>query len=253
MSNVFSKVVTWFVLLVILVAILSTARSELMAGGAAYDMLVAVFDDFPFAQQMAEIVSNIGQYSITLQGLSPTNVITDLTKLFGMTLVCPLVVGIATLILLPVPNYTDWYDRERYMSRPGYRIKETLLHVVAMPICAWATAALIDVMQTWLAGRLPFVNPALLSLLLLAVMLALSTLAMWLRSDMSFGSAFRHRLITDLLGNLLKILGLNLICFGIALGILNDQGGVALSLVVLLFIYMMGIGLMLDAVRGVLS
>lgn len=253
MSKLFSKLFTWFIILIIVVSVISSFRTGVMTGGEEYDMFVAVFSDFPFAEQMAEIVSNICQYRLTLQGLTSGNIITDLAKLFGMTLVCPLVMGFATMLLLPVPNYSDWYAREQYMSRPSYRIKEALVHMVAMPFCAWATAKLVEFVHNWLAARLPFLNPTVIGLAMLVLMIAAATVNLWLRSGFSFGSIFRHRLLDDLLGNLLKILGLNLFCFAIALGILNDQGGVALSMVVLLFIYLAGISLMLDGIRGLFS
>lgn len=253
MSDLFVKIIVWMILLAVLVSVVTGFRDELLSSGAAYDMLVAALDAFPFAAWSAQIVTNIGQFGMTLQGLSPVNIILDLTKLFTMTIVCPLVMGLCTWILLPLPAYTDWYDRERYMNRFSYRIKEALLSVLVMPICAWLTVLLIQHVQTWATVRFPIVNPLLVNLLIMALALAVSTLATWLRSGISLGGILRHRLITDLLGNLVKIIGTNLLCFAIVLTILNDQWQSVLYLLVLLFLYLLGISLIVQSVKGVMD
>ena len=249
-GDLFVKIIVWLILVAVLVSVVTSFRTEILSSGAAYDMMVAALEAFPFAAWCAQIVANIGQFGITLQGLAPVNIILDMAKLFTMCLVCPLVIGFCTLILLPVPNYADWYDRERYMNGLSYRIKEALLSVMAMPICAWVTVQLIQWVQLWVTRRFPLLHPILVNLFLMVLAFALSTLTLWMRGGSSFGGILSHRLITDLLGNLLKIIGTNLLCFAIVLTILNDQWQVVLYLMVLLFIYLLAVGLLVQCVKG---
>lgn len=110
-----NKLVTGFLILVVIVAAITSFRESLLNNGASYDAFVAVFDCFPFAKEMAEVAANIGQYGITLQGLSPSNFLDDIAKIFAMSIVCPILIGAASALFLKVPNYRDWYDREQYM------------------------------------------------------------------------------------------------------------------------------------------
>lgn len=137
------------------------------------------------------------------------------------------------------------------MNRISYRIKEALVSVVAMPICAWITVQIIQWVQIWATTSFPILDPLLVNLLVMVLALAASTLMAWLRGGSSLGGILFHRLGTDLLGNLVKIVGTNLVCFAIALTILNDQWEATLYLFVLLFIYLLGIGLLLQCVKGI--
>lgn len=250
MSNAITRFITWIILLAVLVAVLGSARQEMVPGGAAYDMIVAVFSDFPFAQPMAEIVTNMMQYNITLQGLAPAFFISDVAKVFAMCIVCPLVVGLATRICLPVPDYNDWYDREQYMKRPGYRLKEALLTVIVMPITAWCASKLVGVTELWLIDRLDFLSPTLVRIANLVLLMVISTLFLWIRGGFDLGLVVRHRLVDDLLGNVLKILMLNLLCFFATLSFMNDRNGQGLMFIVLMYIYVAALGMMLDALKG---
>lgn len=242
-----------FLILVIIVSAVTAVRSDLLTGGTTYDMVVAMFDSFPFAKEMAEVAANIGKFQITLQGLSPSNILDDLTKVFAMAVVCPLAVSIVCSIFLRVPQYADWYEREQYMKRFGYRIKEAIVNVIMMPICALLTAVLVSKLHAWFQVELPFLNPNIVSLLVLVVMFVASVLVQAVESPNYVGLIVRHRLVVDLLGGILKIIGMNLICFFITLALLNDQGNVALGYVVTLMIYLAGLELMLQAIVGVVS
>lgn len=249
MSKVFSKLITWFILLVVLVAIISGLRASILDGNAGYDMFVAVFSVFPFAETTAQVVANVFQYQATFKGLMPSNVITDLTKILAMTIVCPGVVGFAMRILLPLPE-VDWRDRERIMSGIGYRLKKGLLDVITMPICAGLTFLLVEFLQGSLRRLLPFLFPVVTDLLLLIMVLAISVLYLVICRRFDAAFVWRHRLINNLLGDLIKILVTNFCCFWIALAILNDRIDVILSAGLMLFIAMLGIGLMLDVITG---
>lgn len=250
MTKLFHKILTGFLILIVVFAAVSALRADLLSGGAAYDTFVAVFDCFPFAKELAEIAANIGQYGITLQGLTPTNVFNDIAKVFAMSVVCPVVIGLTSSIFLRVPDYEDWYDRENHMNGIGYRLKECLLSVVMMPVCAYITAQLLDFLQVWLQTKWYFLSPVVVSIVLLVGLLGLSILVGALFRPMSMMGLVRHRLVVDLLGSLLKVLGMNFLCFFIALAILNGQAGLAFEYGILLFIYLAAIELMLGAVTG---
>lgn len=250
MTKMLNRLLTGFLILIVVFVAVSALRADLLSGGAAYDAFVAVFDCFPFASEVAQIVANIGQYGITLQGLTPTNVINDIAKVFAMTVVCPVVIGLISSIFLREPDYKDWYDREKYMNGFGYRLKECLLSVVMMPVCAYITAQLLDLLQAWIQAKLYFLSPIIVSVVLLVGLLGLSILVGGLFRPMSMMGLVGHRLVVDLLGSLLKVLGMNLLCFFIALAILNDQAGLAFECGILLFIYLAAIELMLGVITG---
>lgn len=250
MSDLITKIIIWMILAAVLISVVTGFRADIMSGGAAYDMLVATLDAFPFAAWSVQIVATIGQFGTTLQGLSPTNIIVDLTKLFTMSVVCPMIIGFCTWMLLPVPSSSDWYERERYMNRLSYRVKEALLGMLAMPICAWLTVQIIRWVQNWVVARFPVLNPFLVNLAIMVLALSASTLMAWLRGGVPLSRIVRHRLITDLLGNLVKIIGTNLLCFAIVLTILNDQWQTVLYLLVVLFVYLLGISLMVQGVKS---
>lgn len=253
MSNILSKLFTGFLILVVIVAVITAVRDDLLSGGASYDLFVAMFDSFPFAKELAEVAANIGKFQVTLRGLSPANILDDLTKVFAMAVVCPMVGSIACSIFLPVPNYSDWYDREKYMNGLGYRLKEAGLNMIIMPICALLTAVLVSKLHVWIQGQLPFLNPNVVSIVVLTVMFTASVLIQGVERPNQMGLILRHRLITDLLGGVLKIVGMNFLCFFIALALLNDRGNVALGCIVTLMIYLAALDLMIQSVMGIFS
>lgn len=234
----------------IVVTAITSYRSSLLSGGAAYDAFIAVFDCFPFAKEMAEIAANIGQYGITMHGLSPSNILNDIAKIFAMAIVCPILIGIATAIFLKVPDYKDWYDREQYMKGIGYRLKECLLNVIMMPVCAYATACLLDVLQAWIQSEMPLLSSGTISIVITIVLFGVSILIAGVSNPISIGMIVKHRLVVDLLGGVLKIIGMNLLCFLIALAVLNDQNNVALGFVVTLIIYLAGLELLISSIMS---
>ena len=116
MSKWLNKLLTGFLILVVVIAAITAFRENLLLNSASYDAFVAVFDCFPFAKELAEIAAHVGQYGITMQGLSPSNILNDIAKIFAMAIVCPILIGTVTSCFLKVPNYKDWYAREQYMS-----------------------------------------------------------------------------------------------------------------------------------------
>lgn len=250
MSDLFTKLLSGFIILVVIVAAITAFRADMLSGGAAYDAFTAVFDCFPFASETAQVAANIGQYGTTLQGLSPSNFINDVTKIFAMTIVCPLLIGAACRLFLPIPAGLSWQYREKYMSSPGYRLKECAMNVVMMPVCAYFTAKLVDWLVLWVQRECPFLHPTVAALGLLVALFAASTIIQMLESPNYKGLIFRHRLITNLLGGVLKILGMNLICFLIVLAIVNDHGNAVLFYGVLLLIYLTVIELLVGIVTG---
>ncbi len=250
MSKWMNRLFMGFLILAVMVTAITSCRANLLSGGAAYDAFIAVFDCFPFAKEMAEIAANIGQYGITLQGLSPSNFLNDITKVFAMAVVCPVLIGFASMLFLKVPDYADWFDRERHMKGIGYRLKECLLNVIMMPICAYITARLLDKLQAWFLSEVPFLSPVIVSIVIMVVFFVISVMVAGVSNPISMGMIIKHRLIFDLLGNTLKIIGMNLLCFMIALAILNDHGNAVLGLVVTLFVYLAGLELLIGALMG---
>lgn len=250
MSKMTGKLVSGFIILVVVVTAIVSFREGLLSSGAEYDAFVAVFDCFPFANEMAAMAANIGQFGVTLQGLTPTNVLDDIAKIFGMAVICPLAIGITTAMCLKVPDYKDWYDKEQYMNSMGYRLKECALSVIMMPMCAYLTTWGLELFQASLQQKMPAVGSGLISLAVMILVFLASLVIGAIFKPMSMGFLVRHRLVHDLLGGVLKILGLNCVCFLIVLAILNDQGNVALMAVVTMFIYLAGIDLLIGAVTG---
>lgn len=249
----FSKLFTGFLILLVIAAAILAFQEELLTNGTSYDMFVAVFDTFPFARETAEIAANIGQYGTTMQGLSPSNFLGDLTKVFAMAVVCPMVISIACRVILPLPSSGDWQAQERYMNSIGYRLKECLLYVVMLPACAWLTAKLMDLVRIWLQSQMPWLHSFLIDLSLLAAFFGASTLIQMVESPKYMGLILGHRVIVDLLGGVLKILGLNVLCFFMALALLNDQNHLVLGYVLLLMLYLTAIEWMLNAILGKFS
>ena len=122
MSDLLTKLLSGFIILVVIVAAITAFRADMLSGGAAYDAFTAVFDCFPFASETAQVAANIGQYGTTLQGLSPSNFINDVTKIFAMTIVCPLLIGAACRLFRCICrlSYRARCSQARYCnSRPG--------------------------------------------------------------------------------------------------------------------------------------
>lgn len=250
MSKWINRFVAGFLILAVIVSAVTAFRASLLSGGAAYDAFVAIFDCFPFAKEMAELAAIIGQYGITLQGLSPSNFLNDITKIFTMAIVCPILIGFACTIFLKVPDYKDWYDREKYMNGIGYRLKECLLNVIMMPICAYITAKLLDALQAWLQSELPMLGAWTISFVLMVAFFALSVMVAGVSNPISMGMIVKHRLVVDLLGGVLKIIGMNLLCFLIVLAILNDRNNMALGLGVTLVIYLAALDLLISCIMS---
>ena len=249
MSKILNKLMMGFLVLVVVVSLVVTWKENLLAGGAAYDLLVAVFDAFPFANLTMEVAAALGKFQNTLRGLSPSNILEDVTKVFAMAVVCPMAIGLVRTIFLPVPQ-GDWYDREEYTKRFGYRTKELVIQVIMMPVCVLLTTVLVNRLQLWFQKELPFLNSNVISLVVLTAVFLASTLIQLVESPGYGGLIIRHRLIVDLLGSVLKIIGMNLICFFIALALINDQNNLILGYVVLLMIYLAGLELLLQCIMG---
>jgi len=143
MSNIWAKLVTGFIVLLVVVCLVTTIRTDLLSDGAAYEIFISALDCFPFAQTMANIANKICGSQV-LVGLTMRSVVSELTTLFGMTVICPVVMGATSRIFLKIPTYTDWYDREQYMQTWSYRLKSALLNVVMMPACTLITMVLLD-------------------------------------------------------------------------------------------------------------
>ena len=250
MSKQINKLITGFLILVVIVAAVTSFREGLLNDGASYDAFVSVFDCFPFAKEMAEVAANIGQYGTTLQGLSPSNFLDDIAKIFAMSIVCPILIGGASALFLKVPNYRDWYDREQYMRGIGYRLKECLLSVIMMPVCAYITAYLMEQLQLWLRSQMPLLGAGMVSMILAAALFGMSVLMAYIVSPRSIGIIIRHRLIVDLLGGILKIVGMNFLCFLIALAILNDNNNAVLGLIITLLIYLGALELIIGSIMS---
>ena len=249
MSKILTRLLMGFIMLAVMLAAIAALRADLLSGGAAWDAFMAVFDCFPFANETAQVASYIGQYGVTLQGLTPSNFINDVTKIFAMVFVCPLVIGLATKIFLPIPAGLSWEYQEKYMSSFGYRMKQCLINVLLMPVCAWITAKLVDLMLAWFLAKCPFLHPTVAALGLLVALFAAATITQMLESS-HWGTIVRTRLIVNLLGGVLKILGLNILSFMIAMAIMTGQAGQVALYGVMLAIYLAAIELMLGALTG---
>lgn len=250
MSKIFGKLISGLIILAVIAAAISAFRNSMLPGSAGYDAFTAVFDCFPFANEMAIIAAHIGQFGTTLQGLTPSNILIDITKIYGMAITCPIIIGLANVIFLPVPDYEDWYDLEQFMKKPGYRIKSLALNVLLMPVCAFATTWALDTFQAFLQQKMPWAGSAAISFGILTLVFIVSVMVGGTSNPISMGMLFMHRLVSDLLGGALKILGLNLLCFLIALAILNGQAGVAMGGVVTMFVYLVLIELVIRGIIG---
>lgn len=250
MSKVFGKLISGLIILAVIATAITAFRNSMLPGAAGYDAFVAVFDCFPFASETAAIAANIGQFGLTLQGLTPSNILNDITKIYGMAITCPIIIGLANVIFLQVPDYQDWFELEQYMKRPGYRIKSLALNVLLMPICAFVTTWALDAFQAFLQQKMPSAGSFAISFAVMTLVFFVSVMVGGVSNPISMGMIFKHRLVFDLLGGVLKILGLNLLCFLIALAILNGQASMAMGGVVTMFVYLAIIELALRAFMG---
>ena len=250
MSKVFGKLISGLIILAVIATAITAFQNNMLPGAAGYDAFVAVFDCFPFANEMAAMAAHIGQFGTSLQGLTPSNILNDIAKIYGMAITCPIIIGFASATFLQVPDYTDWYDREQYMKRPGYRIKSLALNVLLMPVCAFVTTWALDAFQAFLQQKIPSAGSFAISFAVMTLVFIVSVMVGGVSNPISMGMLFTHRLVSDLLGGALKILGLNLLCFLIALAILNGKASVAMGSIVTMFIYLAAIELMIKAIMG---
>ena len=119
-----------------------------------------------------------------------------------------------------------------------------------MPICAYITAKLLDALQAWLQSELPMLGAWTISFVLMVAFFALSVMVAGVSNPISMGMIVKHRLVVDLLGGVLKIIGMNLLCFLIVLAILNDRNNMALGLGVTLVIYLAALDLLISCIMS---
>lgn len=84
--------------------------------------------------------------------------------------------------------------------------------------------------------------------MLTAALFGMSVLMAYISSPRSIGIIIKHRLIVDLLGGILKIVGMNLLCFLIALAVLNDHNNAVLGFIVTLLIYLAALELIIGSI-----
>lgn len=247
MSNIWSKLVTGFIVLLVAVCLITAIRTDLLSDGAAYEIFISALDCFPFAQTMANIANKICGSQV-LVGLNMRSVVSELTTLFGMAVICPVVMGAANRIFLKMPAYTDWYDRERYMQTWSYRLKSALLNVVMMPACTLITMVLLDSLLALFKTKVPFLHTDVIALIVLVVAFGASLIIQMLERPERARFLIRHRLVMDLLGSLLKIVGMNQLCFCAAAALLADRNNAVLGYILALIVYLAGLDFLLKSV-----
>ena len=252
MSNLFTRIFIWFILIVVFVSLLTGIQASMLTGDAAYDTVEAIFSFFPFAELTVKIINTILKFPDTLN-ISAGSVLMDLTKLLAMTIICPAIIGFAMRILLPLPGGNNWHQNEKHMRSITYRLQETLLYILAMPICAVITYFLLQLFYVKLALAFPLLPSFVISFLLFIIILALSLISPIFVHHFDFLFILRHRLVNDLLGNLLNILLINAFCFFIVLCMLNDRQNLMIGAFLTLYISLFGVGMMIDAVSGALT
>ena len=104
--------------------------------------------NLPFGENLADMACKLLRYE---RGLVPVvsgeSVMQDILKLMVMACIQGPCVALLTMIFLPIPR--DKFQRESYMERTGYRIKETLVSIISVPLLALASAKIVTWFFLW--------------------------------------------------------------------------------------------------------
>lgn len=244
-----NKLLIGFITVLVVIAAISVLREQILHDDVMNKVFLATLDSFPFSQFCAGIVCNILHYPLPWNSMQPSEILKDMTILFAMTMVCPLVIGTASAIFLRVPQGWSIDDKEDYMSTFGYRAKELLLDVILRPLCILLTARLVNWLMDWLKFHLPGLAGVLIRVGVLVLVIFASCVFCIIKGNFSVSKVVRYRLFGQLLTELVNVLVVNTLCIAASLTLLNGDLERAMGIVVLMMILLAGIELMLSAFK----
>lgn len=252
MSGFVGKVVNTLIVVILVVVCLVSLRDMILTDNAVQDAFVAIFEPLPFSGQIAELICKTMGYQLGFQTQQAANtfldILVDLVKIFAMTIVNPLIIRPVARLFLRVPDYLSWQDREAYMERPGYRVKECLIMVLLTPLSAYLASLATGKLLGMVYAKVGFGGLVLVSVVSLVLMILLSCLVLTIFGNFKFGFVLRYRLGFQLIDGLLKVVGINILCIFAGLAFYNDHGSQGLMMILLLCIYLAGIDLLMGSV-----
>lgn len=211
MSKILTKLITVFIVFLFIVEL----KSMIINDSTISDAFKGLMSTLPFAEPFSEIVCNILGYKNGKPLLSESGFVADSAKLMVMSFIQPMLTAVCSLLFLRIPRgITGIYEREGYMNRFGYRLKEMLIRIITAPLCAIMAGKLITYIMDWAAVKFGTTGSVLTGLLTTLLAAGISAIPMIILGT-AVSVALFWRLTVTMLGGMLTSLVSILFSIGI--------------------------------------
>lgn len=238
MKRISDKLIAAFVILMIIIAF----RSSILNNQSTATTFGSLLGTLPFSIFLGDIVCKMMQIPYAIPIISNSGVLQDILKLIIMSILQPVFIGILVSAFFPLPQYRGrgWETFDAYgsyMYAPGYRAKEILLSIVAMPLLALVSAWIISAISSFFVSRFGVVISNIFGLLSVALICTIIIGLIMLTSKTSMNVACEWFLINNILIKILTVFLMNGLCIAIYIGILASSTltiGFILAFIILL-------------------
>lgn len=246
MSNIFSKLITRLVAVIVIIGFISYFRESILTDDGVSTAFGGLMGTLPFAKQVADIICKILKYQIQIKIVTSATLIEDFLKLAVMACIQSPVVGLLSVIFLRVPGGTI-DAQEIYMDRLGYQLRKMILTIISAPLIALAAAGIATAISDYLTANYGAWMSTLLGIGAVIFVSAISLIPL-LIARVALGTAILWRILVTLLGKMATTMGVNVCCIWLYISLaggLHSQAFTAvLSLIVWLVIMDVGMQLL---------
>lgn len=240
MSKIFDQFLSKLFAIFAILIFISAFRETILTDSSVSSAFGNLMGILPFAKIITDIVCNIlgCQYKIPIY--STTSAITDLIRLAFMSCLEPLVIGILTVILLPIPQDKDYKKQEEYMETFAYKLKELVLRIFCSPALAVFSAQISKAMLDYLNDSFSNLISNLIGIIVTVILGGVSVVFLSYLAKITILKAIKWRLIITFAVRMLKTFIINTLCIAVYVsflrGIKSEIATSLISLIVMLII-----------------
>ena len=199
MSKIWTKLISVFIVIFFIVGF----RSMIISDTTVSAVFRGLMSSLPFAEPFSDIVCKVLGYQNGQPLVSAAGFVEDAAKLMVMSFIQPTFTVICSLLFLRIPKgITDIYDKESYMDKFGYRLKEMLIKIITAPICAIIAGKLMALISDWAVTKFGTIGSVLFGLLTTFLAAGIAALPMILLGT-TVSVALLWRLVVTMLGGML--------------------------------------------------